>query len=103
MPYIKLEDREFIDSKIKDLVHDISYSNWRDGEEVGCLNYVITKLLLGVYQLKYDDPRYKHINSIIGILECCKQEMYRRVATPYEDLAKRTNSDVPEFQEWGEL
>jgi hypothetical protein len=39
---------------------------------------------------------YKHINEIIGVLECAKQEFYRRVAAPYEDTKIQENGDVYE-------
>jgi hypothetical protein len=100
MPYIK--GRELVDEDLDLLISKISY-HVPEGDEAGFLNYSITKLILGVYQAKYGDPRYKHINSIMGVLECCKQEIYRRVAVSYEDIAKRKNNDLPEFQEWGEL
>lgn len=32
----------------------------------------------------------------MGVLECVKQEYYRRVAIPYEDQAKERNGDVYE-------
>lgn len=59
-------------------------------EEVdGELNYVVTKLLKGIYPL-----RYFHINRAIGLLECVKQEFYRRVAAPYEDKKIKESGDV---------
>ena len=29
--------------------------------------------------------RYAHLNEVVGVLECAKLELYRRVASPYED------------------
>jgi hypothetical protein len=53
------------------------------------LNYIVTKILKEVYPL-----RYYHINKAIGVLECIKQEFYRCIAAPYEDLKKMENGDV---------
>ena len=77
----------------KDLISDLcfgkcgrAYFSWlSDGE----LNYVITKIMKEVYPL-----RYYHINKAIGVLECIKQEFYRRVAAPYEDQKMKENGDV---------
>jgi hypothetical protein len=56
-----------------------------DGE----LNYIITKILKGVYPL-----RYFNLNRAVGVLESCKLEFYRRVAAPYEDTKIEENEDV---------
>lgn len=37
---------------------------------------------------------YKKIADIIGALETCKQEFYRREAAPYEDAKLAENGDV---------
>ena len=57
----------------------------------GNLNYLITHILDNVYDLRYAD-----INEAIGMLECCKLELYRRVAAPYEDQKKYENGDAYE-------
>jgi hypothetical protein len=41
-----------------------------------------------------DELSYSKINEVIGVLECAKQELYRRVASPYEDSKKEANGDV---------
>ena len=58
----------------------------------GDLNYQFTLLILD-----YIDARglsYQTINDIVGSLECCKQEFYRRVAGPYENKKSKDNGDV---------
>jgi hypothetical protein len=52
----------------------------------GDMNYVITRMIKEVYPL-----RYFHINRAVGLLECIKQEFYRRVAAPYEDTKIKEN------------
>jgi hypothetical protein len=57
----------------------------------GELNYVITKIIN-----EYVGGRrsYSVYNEIIGVLECAKQEFYRRVVSLYEDKKKEDNGDV---------
>ena len=87
MPYIKSESRTKYAKVLEELV-DILKS--LPVEEVdGELNYVVTKILKGVYAL-----RYFHINKAVGVLECVKLEFYRRVAVPYEDLKIKESGDV---------
>ena len=38
--------------------------------------------------------RYQTLNAIVGSLECCKLEVYRRLASPYEDEKITKNGDV---------
>ena len=37
---------------------------------------------------------YVKLNELIGVLECAKLELYRRVASPYEDEKVESNGDV---------
>lgn len=57
----------------------------------GDLNYIVTKLCL---EFAGDSPRYETYNTIIGALEACKLEFYRRAVAPYEDLKIKENGDV---------
>jgi len=79
MPYIKQELRERLeDGELPD----------NEGE----LNYVITGLLddyLSAYGLNYTN-----LNALVGVLECAKLELYRRIVSPYEDEKLETNGDV---------
>ena len=80
MPYIKKEDRE----KWNDVSFAIPSS-------AGELNYLITKLCIS---FAGDKPNYAKYNEIIGALECCKLEMYRRAIAKYEDEKIKINGDV---------
>ena len=42
-------------------------------------------------------PNYAKLAIITGVLENIKQEFYRRVASPYEDLKAKQNGDVEEY------
>jgi hypothetical protein len=61
-------------------------------EDAGELNYLITKLCDSFLRTK--GRRYNHVNTVIGVLECAKQEFYRRVASVYEDEKLQENGDV---------
>lgn len=88
MPYIKQEDRSYFDSHIQHLADILKTSTNEDKQ--GELNYIFTKLLM----LTYPKAKYNEYNSAIGVLECCKQEFYRRIVAPYEDIKKKENGDV---------
>jgi len=84
MPYIHPAYREALDPYIEDLIDQIDYGS------MGEINYIITRLcdaMLG-------EVRYSKINSLIGVLECAKLELYRRVAAPYENDKIDENGDV---------
>lgn len=80
MPYITKKDRKELEKQ------DTMAAT------PGSLNYVITKLCLGYLQLLGES--YQVYNDIIGVLECCKLEMYRRKVALYEDKKIQQNGDV---------
>ena len=59
----------------------------------GELNYLFT-MLANDYINQKKSKSYQYINDAIGALECTKQELYRRVAAPYEDIKIVNNGDV---------
>lgn len=85
MPYIKQVDRIKFDSVIKSFFTDNINS---EGE----LNYVITSICKEY--LRWEGKRYTTLNTIIGVLECAKHELYRRIVGPYEDTKIKENGDV---------
>lgn len=91
MPYIKPDDRKHLDEAINHLGHliDVKFSPDIDG----AFNYAVSRLICICYG-DMGDINYKKINAAIGVLECIKQEYYRRVAGPYEDNKKEINGDV---------
>lgn len=60
----------------------------------GELNYLLTLAVQRYIETSEDGLCYTTINDAIGALECCKQELYRRVATPYEEIKIKANGDV---------
>jgi hypothetical protein len=85
MPYIKQEDRPFLDQKLTFNVIGI--------HSAGELNYCVTKLV-DHYINAHGGVSYKNINEVIGVLECAKLELYRRIAAPYEDVKIVENGDA---------
>lgn len=83
MPYIRPEIRALLDPKIKELK-----GYWSPGE----LNYIITSIVR--YSLPAVNASYKDFNDVVGVLECAKQELYRRMVAPYEDKKIKENGDV---------
>ena len=65
----------------------------------GELNFAITRLVdryLAGLATEAGRLRYAHLNEAIGVLECAKLELYRRIAAPYEDEKREENGDVYE-------
>jgi hypothetical protein len=93
MPYIPQKQREVINRSIDELVQQICNVNPAPGGPPypdGVLNYIFTRLLQ-----KTISPRsYLDFERAIGLLECCKLELYRRAAAPYENLKAKQNGDV---------
>ena len=66
-------------------------------QDAGELNYAVTMVVdayLARAAASEGRTRYKHLNEAIGVLECAKLELYRRVAAPYEDQKIAESGDV---------
>ena len=81
MPYIKPERRQDLRQ------YDYSPLPGTAGE----LNYVIARL---VDRVLGNNPSYDDINTVIGVLESCKLEIYARIARNLEDRKILENGDV---------
>ena len=57
----------------------------------GDANYIITTFIRGWLDMALD---YSRINMMIGVLECVKLELYRRVVSGYEDEKIKQNGDI---------
>jgi len=90
MPYIKKNDRNEYDPQILGLAEKIREMTRSEGR-AGHMNYTITRLILAVYGEKL---RYADHNEVVGMLECAKQEFYRRATAPYEDEKITSEGDV---------
>lgn len=87
MPYISKKDRGQFEEAIQGLSKILK--NQPVESQDGCVNYCVTRVLDEVFP-----KRYQHINRAMGVLECIKQEFYRRVAGPYEDEKIEENGDA---------
>ncbi|MDO8517414.1 MAG: hypothetical protein Q7S33_04810 [Nanoarchaeota archaeon] len=87
MPYIKQEKRKELDALVDETIAKINALDDKDKD--GCINYMFTRILKNTYS-----QSYFNYNRIMGVLECVKQEFYRRVIGPYEDLKIKENGDV---------
>jgi len=82
MPYIRERDRP-----------DIDIDNWDwTKKPIGALNYILTFIMLDC--IKVRGQSYATYNEVLGVLECMKQELYRRMVAPYEDAKREENGDV---------
>ena len=94
MPYIKQNTRDQLDPAIDQLIKtlaDLQLDNLEGTNNTeGNLNYIISKILSDVYAHPLS---YRNINDAVGMLECCKMELYRRLAF-YEDQKIVENGDV---------
>lgn len=82
MPYVSKDRRRHLDRKLENFF--IS--------DVGSMNYVLTKLINNYCHI--NNLSYRTINDIIGVLECVKQEFYRRVAVEFENKKVKENGDI---------
>ena len=88
MPYINQ------DARVKfDLLDDLTIPG-----SPGELNYVISSII-NKYFLQAGKLNYTKINEVIGALECCKLEVYRRLASDLETFKCAVNGDVFDIQE----
>lgn len=90
MPYIKSEDRPRYDTLLQEFDRLVGHPDRiiTPGE----VNYVLTQCLHTI--IRRHGLRYSIVNDLIGVLECCKLELYRRVAVPYENKKIEENGDV---------
>jgi len=99
MPYIKQQDRKrFTYSPQKLGPHssvDLLVETGKQCSNAGDLNYAFT--IIAQKYLREHGLNYQHINDVVGALEGCKMELYRRVAAPYEDDKIAENGDVKQI------
>lgn len=85
MPYIEGTVRYQLENWIED-------GNWPNPSNVGELNYVLS-CVCDEY-IRSIGKKYQTFNDVIGALEACKLELYRRLVAPYEDVKLKENGDV---------
>jgi len=86
MPYIPADRRDEIEVELSN-----QGCSWKP-QNAGDLNWLITTFIDNM--LREKGIRYAHVNEMIGALECCKLELYRRIVAPYEDQVLDKNGDA---------
>lgn len=86
MPYIDPESRF-------ELTPGGPENDHRQPENPGELNFRLTDIV-DDYMADGGELSYHVVNEVVGVLECMKLELYRRVAAPYEDKKCKQNGDV---------
>lgn len=84
MPYIPLKARKEIELG-------------RTPKTAGELNYFITTTIFDY--LRFPEgcrAGYTDWNEVVGVLECCKLELYRKMIAKYEDKKCKENGEVYE-------
>lgn len=95
MPYIKPQKRKLYDKCIDELAEKVSTECVDNCEQFcGDWNYIVTKLIKKTLEFENCQRSYSQFNEIIGMLECCKLEIFRRFIAPYEDEKIGKNGDV---------
>ncbi len=102
MPYIPREDRDQLDPLIDELARRMNERAARapgDLAAAGLLNYACTRLALALVKLRFGQVRYGVIALVSGVLHNVADELYRRLARPYEDKQIARNGDVDLYVE----
>lgn len=85
MPYIRLAGRNRLDNGLHAMLQYMPV-------DAGELNYVLTRICDTFINTK--GKNYQNLNEVVGAIECVKQELYRRVIAPYENIKIEENGDV---------
>jgi hypothetical protein len=100
MPYIDEDERQELNDCITTMVDSIldNKSNLNNPNDfanyLGRINYCFSRVIASLMQ----EVSYKKIAMATGVLENIKQELYRRVASPYEDMKINQNGDIREYR-----
>jgi hypothetical protein len=86
MPYIPQDERQELKDWLLPFVNEGAVPKLSAGQ----INYLMTKLVIEWI----GEPSYQKIAIMTGVLENVKQELYRRLAGPYEDSKIAENGDV---------
>lgn len=88
MPYISQESKEKVDRGLVAL-------GLSEFECAGDLNYAIHQLI--AKYIDQNNSSYQTYNDIVGVLDCAKMEIYRRLVAKYEDNKVEENGDVKPY------
>jgi len=88
MPYIARSQKEKVDKGLIAL-------NLSELKDAGSLNYAVHKLIAQYFSQNEQD--YQSFNDVIGVLDCAKMEIYRRLIAEYEEKKILQNGDVEPY------
>lgn len=92
MPYIDPKMRVEYEGVIQGVTAE--FLRCFTGAPAGELNYVLTRIVEGWLEANGLPNNYADYNEAMGVLECMKLELYRRVVAQYEDKKMQENGDV---------
>jgi hypothetical protein len=96
MPYIRQTTRKIFDDDIDELISLIAAKTKGD-DWMGVMNYIMSRLMMGVVLRKYTTISYPTLVHMNGIIETMKTELNERVSGTYEMMKQHMNGDVPEY------
>ena len=64
----------------------------------GALNYAIHQTINEYFE--QNGRNYQTMNDVVGVLECAKMELYRRIISDYEDIKIREHGDCRPYVNW---
>lgn len=101
MPYISEDERSKLNGSIDALVaaimdHGMDANPVDFSRFLGKINYCFSRVLSRIM----GSVSYSKIAMATGVLENVKQELYRRLASKYEDQKIVENGDIPEYKKW---
>jgi hypothetical protein len=101
MPYIKDKQREELDPHIDNLIETIKrILSFKDKVDfAGVLNYCCTRIAMSFFYNGEREPvRYWKLALIRGVFATLASEFERRVVKPYEEVARKKNGDLKEYE-----
>lgn len=88
MPYIHKDDRAHYEDAINLICTRLDQREWCMGD----MNYVFTMILKRATRGKV--RCYMTLNELMGMVECVKQEFYRRDVVEYETEKIKQHGDI---------
>lgn len=86
MPYVDKTSRKLMQPIIEEFEHNMIDLNKGD------LNYLFSRMV-SIWVAQHG-MNYQTMSDALAALQDCRDEFYRRVVAPYEDIKKVDNGDV---------
>lgn len=91
MPYLDKNQKDNIDFQGGNDIYD-KFASLELREFAGAVNYLNFKIVKEY--IRVNGKKYFTFAVVVGTLICCVLEIYRRLASPYEDQKIKENGDV---------